>query len=397
MPTPSELHPTLHRLADDHAPTFVDIAKEIWADPELGFEEHRAAARLIAPLEAAGFTVERGLAGLDTAFRATWTGQGDGPTIAFLCEYDALRGLGHACGHNLIGTGGMLAGWLLRQAWPDLPGRIQVIGTPAEEGGGGKVTQVDQGVFDEVDAAIMFHPNTGTSQVFGGSLASQRINVDFHGRPAHAAAAPWDGVNALDAMIQFFVGIGLLRQQLRPDTRLHGVITHGGDAANIIPEHTRAEVSVRAGRVADQQVLLGKVEAIAQAAAQATGCSLSIGHSNLYANVVNNMVMARNVEGHLRSLGVQTVDPGPDEGLGSSDVGNVSLVCPTIQPYVSIREDEVGFHTVAFREAANSELGYRRLIAAAKAMASTGADLFLDPALLEAAKAEYRQSMAAQA
>ncbi|HWI64235.1 MAG TPA: M20/M25/M40 family metallo-hydrolase, partial [Symbiobacteriaceae bacterium] len=196
-----------------NADRFIGIAREIWEHPELGFAEHRAQRLLMAPLAAAGFTIQTGLAGLETAFLATWEGAPGGPTIAILCEYDALNGLGHACGHNLIGTGGVLAGVALKNAWPDLPGRIQVIGTPAEEEGGGKVIMVDQGIFRGVDAAMMFHPGAGQNLVHRGGLACQDVGLTFHGRPAHAAGSPWKGLNALDALIQTFVNVGLLRQQ----------------------------------------------------------------------------------------------------------------------------------------------------------------------------------------
>lgn len=387
----------IHRLINGHRDEFVAVAKEIFNDPELGFEEYRSMERLLTPLKEAGFETETGLADLATSFRATWTGSADGPTIAFLCEYDALKGLGHACGHNLIGTGGMLAGWALRHAWPDVPGTIQVIGTPAEEGGGGKVYMVDTGVFEGVDAALMFHPSTGVSKVHRGGLAAQRLWVDFHGRPAHAAAAPWEGVNALDAMIQLFVSIGLLRQQLRPDARIHGVITHGGHAANIIPEHTRAEISVRAEQLGYQQEVRHRVMEAARAAAQATGTTVSFTDGPVYANRLNNLTIARRLEQHLHRLGIETEEPDPTAGVGSSDIGNVSMVVPAIHPYISISAERIPGHTAGFREASDSELGYERMLAAATVLAQTAADLFSDPDLLEQAWQEQRAALAAAA
>lgn len=389
---------TIHRdivhSVDTNRNRFLEISREIWADPELGFQEHRAVERLTGPLRESGFEVEVGVADLETAFRATWSTGRDGPTIAILCEYDALKGLGHACGHNLIGTGGMLAGWALRQAWPDLPGQLQVIGAPAEEGGGGKVFMVERGVFDGVDAALMFHPGTGISKVHRGGLAAQRLEVEFFGKPAHAAAAPWDGANALDALIQLFVSIGLLRQQLRDDARIHGVITHGGDAANIIPEHTRAEFSIRADKLSYQREVRARVAAAAEAAALATGTRVELADGPLYANRLNNMTIARRLEGHLNALGVETEEPDPKAGVGSSDIGNVSMVVPAIHPYVSISPDKVAGHTAAFREASNSDLGYERMLAAAKALALTAADLYLEPGLLERAWEEQRAAVA---
>lgn len=395
MPGTKQLHNKIRETIDTNQERFIGIAREIWNDPELGFNEHRAVARLTKPLEEAGFTVERGIAGLDTAFRATWDSGIPGPTLAFLSEYDALKGLGHACGHNLIGTGGMLAAWALRHAWPDLPGRIQVIGTPAEEGGGGKVYLVDRGAFDDVDAALMFHPSSGISKVHRGGLAAQRLTVRFEGKPSHAAAAPWNGVNALDAMIQLFVGIGLLRQQLHPDARIHGVITHGGDAANIIPELTTAEFSVRAEQLSYQKEVRQRVETLAEAAALATGCTVAIEDGPLYANRINNMVIARTLEAHLHQLGEATEEPDPSAGVGSSDIGNVSMVCPAIHPYISISAERVSGHTAGFREAANSDFAYQQMLKAAIAMACTVTDLFANPELLAAAKLEQRDAVAA--
>ncbi len=390
-----QIHQGIRNVIDSNRDRFLKVSQEIWNDPELGFDEHRAVQRLTQPLAEAGFEVEVGVAGLDTAFRATWDSGRAGPTIALLCEYDALKGLGHACGHNLIGTGWMLAGWAVRQAWPDLPGRVQVIGTPAEEGGGGKVYMVDRGAFEGVDAAIMFHPSSGISKVHRGGLSAQRMFVEYTGAPAHAAAAPWDGINALDAMIQLFVSIGLLRQQLRPDARIHGVITHGGDAANIIPEYTRAEFSVRAELLSYLNVVRARFTAAAEAAATATGTQVKVTEGPLYANRINNMAMARRFEKHLNDLGLETEEPDPNAGVGSSDIGNVSMVTPAIHPYVSISEEKLAGHTAAFREASNSPLGYDRMFIAATAMAQLAADLIADPELLAQAKAEQQAAVAA--
>jgi amidohydrolase len=379
---------------DRHAARFIGISKEIWDNPELGFQEYRAQRLLTAPLSEAGFTVDNGIGGMETAFRATWQGSASGPTIAILSEYDALNGLGHACGHNLIGTAGMLAGWAVRQAWPDMPGKIQVIGTPAEEGGGGKIIMVDKGVFDDVDAAMMFHPTSGPNLVHRGGLACQEIRMTFRGKPAHAAAGPWDGLNALDALIQTFVNIGLLRQQLKPDARIHGIITKGGDAVNVIPELTEAQFLVRATEYPYLVELKEKVRNCGRAGALATGTTVEFAEGLLFANRINNMVMARTFQCHLEEQGLVVEEPDPKAGVGSSDIGNVSRVCPAIHPYVSIGPQGVAGHTAAFRDAAGSPAGFAAMLHAAKAMAMTAVDLLGDPALLEAARAEFSQSMA---
>lgn len=390
----TELNRRIAEIIDQNAERFIAVAKEIGEHPELGFEERRAQALLTTPLAEAGFAVERGIAGMETSFRATWKGTAERPTIAILCEYDALPAIGHGCGHNLIGTAGTLAGWALRQAWPDLPGQVQVIGTPAEEGGGGKVIMVNEGVFKNVDAAMMFHPTSGPNMVHRGGLACQDVTFTFRGVPSHAAAAPWNGVNALDAVIQTFVNVGLLRQQLRPDARIHAIITKGGDAVNVIPELTECVFLVRAEKAPYLAEIKEKVINCARAAALATGCALDIKEGLLFENRINNMVMARTFQRHLEEMGLTVSEPDPKAGVGSSDMGNVSRVCPSIHPYISIAPAGVPGHNEAFREAACSPAGFKGMLIAAKALAMTAADLFADPQLLAAAKEEFDRAIA---
>lgn len=383
-------------LLDANADRFIELSRAIWNAPELAFQEYRAAGLLSAQLEAAGFVVERQLGNLETAFRASWGDPTAGPTVAILCEYDALRGVGHACGHNLIAAGGVAAAWALRQLWPDLPGCLQVIGTPAEEDGGGKILLLEQGIFEQVDAALMFHPTSGASKVHRGGLACQELTVSFHGQAAHASSAPWNGVNALDAMLHFYGGIAMLRQQLQPDARLHGVITDGGTAPNVIPEFTRTEFLVRAEKSSYLRSIMNRVEQIAEAAAMATGCSFGLDRTMFYENRINNMALARVFEKHLVELGEAVEEPEPGGGVGSSDIGNVSRVCPTIHPYVSISRQHLTTHTAEFREAAGSEIGQEQMLVAAKALAATAGEVFAAPNLLQRAKAELAESLASE-
>lgn len=387
------IYQRIDQVIETNRERFLAISRQIHANPELGFEEFKAQQWLTEPLAEAGFAVETGLAGIETSFRATYTGKADGPTIAVLCEYDALAGLGHACGHNLIGTGGMLAGWALRQAWPDLPGKIQVIGTPAEEGGGGKIIMVDQGVFEGVDAAMMFHPSGTENMVHRGGLACQELKITFHGKPAHAAAGPWNGLNALDAVIQTFVGIGLLRQQLRPDARLHGIITKGGDAINVIPELTECRILVRATAATYLKEIMERVRDCARAGALATGTTVEFAEGLFYANRINNMVMARGLQQHLEVQGLVIQEPDPKAGVGSSDIGNVSRVCPAIHPYIGMGH-AAGGHTDAFRAAAVSPEGLESMLHAARGLAKLAADLLGKPEMLAAAKAEFAAAIA---
>ena len=258
MNTTERLKERVAAEVDARRDQLIQIADTIHANPELGFQEFKAASLLTGVLEEDGFSVERGVAGMETAFIATLRGQGDEPVVAFLAEYDALPGLGHACGHNIIAAAAVGAGLALGTVLPDLAGTIQVIGTPAEEGGGGKVIMVDAGIFDGVDAAMMIHPS-GRNLLGRGALTAYPVTLEFYGRPAHAAAKPDEGINALETMILTYNGINALRQHLRDDVRIHGIITHGGDAPNIVPEYTKAEFIVRAADTPYAMEVLGKV------------------------------------------------------------------------------------------------------------------------------------------
>src|SRR5687767_5353849 len=250
------------------------LSRRIHGHPELAYQEVKAAGWLCDFLGVQGFKVERGVAGVDTAFRATIE-TGEGPTIAILCEYDALPAIGHACGHNVIAASGAGAGAALAAVQDRLPkGRLLVIGTPAEEGGGGKVKLVRGGVFKDVDAAMMIH---GWDAWIGHQdlLGIVRVAFEFTGKAAHASADPWEGVNALDAVIQTFNNVGMLRQQMRPTARVHGIVTAGGSAANIIPEFAACVFYVRAAEIAYMWDLLARVTACAEGAAKATGTTLN--------------------------------------------------------------------------------------------------------------------------
>jgi amidohydrolase len=370
----------------------IRLAEVIHANPEVAFHEFESAALLSRTLEENGFGVERGAADLETAFVAAHRGKAGGPTVAFLAEYDALPGLGHACGHNLIGTAAVGAGLAMKALLPELAGTVQVIGTPAEEGGGGKAIMVDAGVFGAVDAAMMFHPSdrnlTGRT-----SLASYKIRIEFFGKPAHAAARPEKGINALEAMIMTYNGINALRQHLRDDARIHGVITHGGDAPNIVPEYTAAKFYVRASDTPYTSQVLDKVRACAEGAARATGARLAFGeYAPRYDSMMPNPALSELMEANMAALGIEVESPAADEGMGSTDMGNVSQVVPALHPYVAIGPEGMGAHTAEFREAAASAAGHEGLINAAKMLAMTAVDLLAVPAnLSEAEKAFEKQ------
>src|SRR5438132_7258002 len=377
----------LDRLGDE----LEQLSHKIHDNPELGYQEVKAAGWLTEFLAQQGFKVERGVAGVETAFRATLE-TGEGPTLAILCEYDALPQIGHACGHNIIATAGVGAGAGLAAVRDRLPkGRIQVIGTPAEEGGGGKVKLLNGGVFKNVDAAMMVH---GFDRWVGHAdlLGIVRVGFEFKGKAAHASADPWEGVNALDAAIQTYNNVAMLRQQVRPDARIHGIITHGGAAPNIIPEFAAATFLVRSINIDYMWRLEKRVIQCAEGAARATGCELKvIAHNDtVYEPMRRNETLLGAYRANLTSLGIVEAPPLVDR-LGSSDVGNVSQIIPTIQPLMKIAPDNTPIHSRAFEAAAVSPLARAGTLTAAKAMAMTTLDLLAEPALVKRAQDEFRR------
>ena len=369
----------------------IRISDTIHAKPELAFEEFEAVALLTSVLEQEGFTVQQGVAGLETAFVASYTSRKGGkPVVALLAEYDALAGLGHACGHNIIGTASVGAALALRPVLNQLPGTIQVIGTPAEEGGGGKIIMVEASAFDGVDVAMMVHPSTRT-MTRRSSLACYELKMEFFGQAAHAAGSPDKGINALDACILTYNNISALRQQLTDDVRIHGIITHGGSAPNIIPDYTAAEFLVRAAEKDDALTVLAKVEDCARAGALAAGAEVKLTRGETYyANMVPSAVLADLFDANLSVLGRELQLPEPNERMGSTDMGNVSHVVPALHPYVAIAPDEVAGHSPQFRAASVSPEGHVGLLDAAKALAMTAVDLFSSPELVDAAWEEHR-------
>lgn len=387
----SQLKDEISTRIDALRPELERISREIYAHPEIAYEERQAVGWLTALLREHGFEVEEGVANTPTAFVATRR-NGSGPSIAFLSEYDALRGLGHGCGHNLIATASAGAGIALADALDRFPGRVQVIGTPAEEGGGGKIRLIRAGIFQEVDAAMMFHPDSRT-QVLHWALAVSHMHFEFIGRAAHAAGDPEQGINALDAFVLAYNGISMLRQHIKEGARLHGFLKEGGTAPNIVPERTSGEFLIRARDEAYMQELVQKVKNIFQAAALATGCSVKLSfEEDAYSDLRNNMVLAKLFEENLRRLGIEPVENPPWANAGSTDMGNVTHVVPGLHPTLAIAPAEVPGHSKAFLEASGSLRGYQAMIDAAKALAMTGADLLTDPALVDKAKAEFRQS-----
>ena len=373
------------RLGDD----LEKLSRRIHDNPELAYQEVKAAAWLSEFLGGQGLKVERGVGGVETAFRATLE-TGAGPTIGIMCEYDALPAIGHACGHNAIATAGAGAGAALAAVRDMLPkGRVVVIGTPAEEGGGGKVKLIKAGIFKDVDAAMMCH---GWDQwiLHQDLLGIVRVGFEFTGKAAHASADPWEGVNALDAVIQTFNSVSMLRQQVKPSARIHGIVTNGGAAPNIIPEAASCLFYVRAADLDYMWKLHARVVACAEGAARATGATLKVIDytDSAYEPMKRNDTLLDTFRANLHAVG-ETESPEVKDRLGSSDVGNVSQVIPCIQPLMKIAPDGTPIHSRDFEAAAVTPLARRGTLTAAKVMARTTYDLLAEPALLTRAKHEF--------
>jgi len=367
------------------------LSRKIHAHPELCFEERRAATWLAECLERKlGVEVERGVGGLETAFRAR-VGSGT-PRIAILAEYDALPEIGHACGHNLIAGGALGAFLALAQQAARLPGSVEIIGTPAEEGGGGKIKLLQAGVFEGVDAAMMFHP-FDRDILAHPALCSMRIAISYRGVPAHAAAAPFAGKSALTACMETFRLIDSQRVHFRDGTRVHGIISNGGQAVNVIVEHAASEFTLRAPTSAELERVKAIVLRCARGAALACDVEVSFKEKSGYREMKNNLTMARRFGAALEFLGRNARETDARVGAGSTDMGDLSLHLPSIHPYLAIcDEGESLCHEHRFADCAASERGMSTMLVAAKAMARTTLDLLEDPKLF----AEVQREFAAQ-
>ncbi|WP_390585250.1 M20 family metallopeptidase [Paenibacillus illinoisensis] len=375
-------------IVDQLDPQLRELSLRIHANPELSFGEVQAQQWLTEPLEAAGFQVEKGISGLPTSFRAVWEGQAEGPTIALLAEYDALPRIGHACGHNLIGTSAVGAAMALKKAFPELPGRIIVLGTPAEEEGGGKIIMANDGVFDGIDAVMMCHPQQKT-MVLRGALACVDATFTFHGKQAHAASSPEKGISALDALVNAYAGINSLRPYLKDDVRVNGIITKGGDAPNVVPELAEAVYIIRAKTVEELKTVMDKVYRVVRHAAEGVGATVDISEGLIYAERNNNKALASLFQQNLEAMGIEVHDPPQTGGVGSSDIGNVSQVTAAIHPY--IRLGDATTHTPEFARLAGAEEGMIELNLAAKALALTAYDLYADRAALQQVRNEFEE------
>jgi len=376
----------VNERVDARRSTLDDLSLQIHAHPELAFQERTAAGLLAGALEAEGVEVKRGVGGLETAFAAEF-GKAR-PTVAILGEYDALPGVGHACGHNLMGTAAIGAFLALRDLASDLPGRVRVVGCPAEERGNGKNFLIGDGVFHDVDAALMYHPGD-RDEIDPLMLALVSLEVEFHGKAAHAAAEPHEGRNALDALLLAWTALSALRLTVRSDSRFHGVITDGGKAPNIIPDRAAARFMVRSPDNAYLKDLQRRVIACFEGAATQTGCELKFEWSDACDLVSTNRPLADAFSANARTLGRVMNTRRPGDTHGSTDMGNVTSLVPGIHPFLSITDGPVPGHSIEFAAAAATPKAQETMRFAAKALAMTAIDALTDRGLVEKAKEAF--------
>lgn len=369
------------KIAEGLQEELKELSEYIFENPELGYEEFKACKGHVELLKKHGFEVEEEYLGIKTAFKAVFDSGKEGPSIAFLSEYDALPGIGHGCGHNLLGATNTGAGIALSKLIKDLKGKVIVFGTPAEETSGAKVEMTDEGAFNDIDIAMEVHPGSKHNRS-GASLAMQAIQFTFKGKTAHAAAAPEKGINALDAAINTFVNINALRQHIKSTARIHGIIKEGGKAANIVPDLAVAQFYVRATTKTYLNELVEKVKKCAEGAAIAAGAKLEItNYEASYDNLVTNETLSEVYCKRLKDMGAEEIHDARDS-FGSLDVGNVSQIVPTIHPYFGICEEDIPAHTIEFAEATKTNMAYESMTQTIGGLVLTAIDILKNDDLL---------------
>lgn len=387
----SDVKEKLSQLFENYKNEFVELNEYLYNNPELGLQEFKACAAHTAILEKYGFNVTKNFAGLETAFQASFKNSTEGPRIAILAEYDALPGIGHGCGHNIFGVTSIATGILIKELMKDIPGEILVIGTPAEETNGAKVDMAQKGVFNNIDVAMAVHPSGEAHYRSGVSQAMEALQFTFKGKTAHASGAPHEGINALDGVLMLFNSVNALRQQTLETARVHGIITKGGEAANIIPDLAVANFYVRAKSLEYLKGLVERVKNCAKGAALATGTTLEItNYETSFANLVTNNKLSETYEKNLKSLGV--TDIRDKESHGSTDMGDVSHCCPTIHPYFPLTTSHLTGHSVEFASASIAPDAYKGMKEATLAMALTALELFENKELLNEIKEEFKNT-----
>lgn len=388
------IHDAINTTIDALADELIEASHAIHANPELAFQEHFACATLSKVLESHGLPVETGVFTLETAFETQLNDDSQGPTAAILAEYDALPGIGHACGHNIIATTALGATLGLQAVAAQLPGKIRLIGTPAEEKGGGKELMARAGAFDGVDAALMIHP-AGVNLASMPCICVAEVEVIYHGKSSHASAMPHKGINALDGLLLAYQAISNLRQHIRPTERIHGIISEGGAAPNIVPDRTAGQFYVRAANEKDLSRLKPRVQACFEAGAKGSGCEVEVNWANVdYLDLNTNWPLADQFQANAETLGREFVpyEQALGFGAGSTDMGNVSHRVPSIHPMLAVAPPNVVIHNPEFAKWAASDKGDAAVIDGAKALALTTADYLLSTDLQAQTRHAYEVS-----
>jgi amidohydrolase len=395
MATREELRQRIVDAIEARRDEIIEVAETIRLNPEVGYEEYMASELLAGKIRELGFEVEKPAGGLETAFRASKHGRADGPIVAVLAEYDALAGLGHGCGHNLIAGSGLATAIGMNAVMDELSGIFEVIGTPAEEGGAGKVKMAETGVFEDVDAALMIHhggnqTNAPVGYPEGTCLAIAHIDLEYFGQTAHAGADPYNGRNALNGVIKFFTGVDALRQHVPMETRLHGIITHGGDAANVVPGYASAKYFIRATTKERVEDVVEKVKKVAEGAALMTQTEVKITEYPTCYDLRSNYTIGRRYQQNMEETGMEITTGDRGRGYYSTDFGNISHMMPSATGTFAISMTPIPGHSQEVIDASGSEFGYDQFIKVSKAMALTAFDLLYEPELLISAKEEFK-------
>lgn len=371
----------------------VSLSKDIHANPELAFEEHKSAAFIIEMLKKHGFAIEEKIGGMDTAFRGRFKIGTGGPVVAYLAEYDALPDIGHACGHNLIAATSVGAAIALSKvmAKENIPGEVILLGTPAEEGGGGKILLLNEGEFEGVEFTLMTHPST-YNMINRGGLATTKVTVTYHGVSAHSAAAE-NGVNALQAVIQTFNLIDSIRARMPNKTNINGIITSGGTATNIIPDYAQCKYSVRNATFGDLKIVVGMIKDVVKNIENFLGVRAEIETSLVYSERYCNLAIDERWKQYMEEQGEEVLYPNPDAKIGSSDIGNVTLKMPAIHAYVKITDEKVVAHNVAFTKVSATDRAHTATIKAVKALAATGLDIMTDEKFRDEINKEFKEKV----
>lgn len=385
-----ELLQNLSKKYDEIFKDLKELNEYIYKNPELGRKEFKACEAHKNILKKYGFKVTDNYIGIETAYLAEYSSEKDGPKIAYLAEYDALPEIGHGCGHNALGTASVGAGILLKDFVDEFGGTVYVYGTPAEETLGAKVDMAEAGCFDNIDAAMLSHPTGKSHERSGTSQAMEALQFTFKGKTAHAAGDPYNGINALDGVIQLFNSVNALRQQTKESARIHGIISNGGEAANIIPDLAVANFYVREATTKEMVKLSERVKNCAKGAALATGTELKIeNYEYTFKHLVTNETLS---DVYVKNLKLQGIEDIPvSKPSGSSDCGDVSHHCPTIHSYFPISKCELTGHSIEFAKASISEEAYKGMKEAVLALAMTGKDILSDKELLKKIKDEFEK------